>query len=393
MIKRILLCLLIGTACLFISACKKSQAPPPRPPSSVTANQPVQREVVEWDEYPGRLAAVDMVEVRARVSGYLESVHFKEGAEVKQGDILFVIDTRPYQAELDKAQADLRQAQTRFELASNDFVRAERLLKSKAISEEEADSRNKAMRESEAAIQSGRAAVEIAQLNLDYTHVIAPVSGRISRKMVTEGNLINGGQGQTTLLTTIVSLDPIYCYIDADENAVLKYQKLAREGKRPNEQKTQLPCELALANEQGFPHKGVIDFVDNRLDPNTGTMRTRGVFPNPDRSLMPGFFARLRVTGSGKYQALLIPDQAVGTDQAQKFVYVVNDKDEVEYHAVKLGPIIDGLRVIHEGIQPKDWVVVDGLMTIRPGAKVMAKKAPIANSSGSTNSPAVTQAN
>jgi len=196
--RRLSIYLLMAGACLVGSACKKSGAPPARPPAPVTANQPVQREVVEWDEYPGRLEAVDVVEIRARVSGYLESVHFKEGAEVKKGDLLVVIDPRPYQAELDRAEAELRQAQTRFELASNDLVRAEKLLQSKAISEEEADSRNKAKREAEAAIQMGRASVEVTKLNLDYTHVIAPISGRISRKMVTEGNLINGNQGQAT---------------------------------------------------------------------------------------------------------------------------------------------------------------------------------------------------
>ena len=385
--------ILMAAACLAASACKKSAAPAGRPPAPVTANQPVQREVVEWDEYPGRLDAVDMVEIRARVNGYLESVHFKEGAEVKKGDLLCVIDTRPYQAELDRAEAQLKQAQTRFELASNDLVRAEKLLQSKAISEEEADSRSKAKREAEAAIQSGQASVEMAKLNLDYTHVTAPISGQISRKMVTEGNLINGNQGQATVLTTIVSLDPIYCYVDADEHAVQKYQKLAREGKRVSARGGQLSCELGLANEHGFPHHGVVDFVDNRVDPNTGTMRTRGIFPNEDRSLMPGFFARLRLTGSAKYEALLIPDQAVGTYQAQKFVYVVNDKDEVEYRPVKLGPISDGLRVVREGVRQGDWVVVEGLMTIRPGSKVTPKKAAIASGSAGTNAPAVTQSN
>jgi len=378
---------------LLLGACHKSTPPPPRPPPSVTANQPAQREVVEWDEYPGRLEAVDMVEVRARVSGYLQSVHFKEGAEVKTGDLLFVIDPRPYQAELDRTDAELKQAQTRLELAINDLARAERLLKSKAISEEEADSRSKAKREVEAAVQSARASVEMAKLNLEYTHITAPIGGRISRKMVTEGNLINAGQGQSTLLTTIVSLDPIYCYVYADEHSVLKYQQLAREGKRVSAREAQIPCELGLSNEQGFPHHGVVDFVDNRVDPNTGTMRARGVFPNQDRFLTPGFFARLRVTGSAKYQALLVPDQAIGTDQAQKFVYVINQKDEAEYRPVKLGPVVDGLRVLHDGIHAGEWVVVDGLMTVRPGAKVMARKVAIAASNPATNGASVTQAN
>ena len=362
------------------AACNHSKTTPPRPPPAVTANQPAQREVVEWDEYPGRLEAVDMVEVRARVGGYLQSVHFKDGTEVNKGDLLFVIDPRPYQAELDRAAADLKQAESRLELAINELARAERLLKSKAISEEEADSRSKAKREAEAAIESARASVDVAKLNLEYTHITAPINGRISRKLITEGNLVNGTQGQNTMLSTIVSLDPIYCYFDADERSILKYQQLAREGKQESLRDGRAPCELELANESGFPHKGVLDFVDNRVDAATGTLRVRGVFanPGPDRILQAGFFARVRVPGSGKSQALLIPDQAVGTDQGQKFVFVVNDQDEVEYRTVRLGPFIDGLRVVREGIQSNDWVVVNGLLSIHTGAKVNPKRAPLA---------------
>jgi multidrug efflux system membrane fusion protein len=362
---------------LMAAGCNKSNQSMAPPAPAVTATQPVQREVIEWDEFPGRLDAVDAVEVRARVSGYLQSIHFKEGAEVKKGDLLFVIDPRQYQAELDRAEADLRQAETRFELASNDLARAERLLKSKAISEEEADSRNKAKREAEAAIQSAQASVENAKLNVEYTHITAPIDGRISRKMITEGNLVNGNQGQSTLLTTIVSLDPIYCYFDAPEPSVLKYQQLAKEGKGGNLRDGRVPCEVELANETGFPHKGVLDFVDNRVDPGTGTLRVRGILPNPgpDRVLQPGYFARVRVPGSAKYLALMIPDQAVGTDQGQKFIYVVNDQDAVEYRTVKLGPLIEGLRVVREGLKPKDWVVINGLMAIRPGAKVKPERA------------------
>ncbi len=362
---------------LLVTGCDKTAAPPTRPPAAVTVNQPVQREVVEWDEYPGRLDAVAMVEVRARVNGYLESIHFKDGAEVKKGDLLFVIDPRPYQAEMDRTAANVKEAETRLELAVNDLARAERLLKSKAISEEEADSRSKAKREAEASIQSARAMAEMAKINLDYTHITAPIDGRISRKLITEGNLVNGNQGQATLLTTIVSLDPVYCYFDADERAVLKYQQLAREGKGDNFRDGQAVCEVELANETGFPHKGVLDFVDNRVDPATGTLRVRGVFPNPgpDRVLQPGFFARVRVPGSAKYQALLVPDLAIGTDQGQKFVSVVNAQETVEYRMVKLGPIMDGLRVIREGLKPDDWVVVNGLMSVRPGAKVNPTRA------------------
>jgi multidrug efflux system membrane fusion protein len=370
----------LAALCLLATACQKAAPPAARPPSPVTASQPAQREVVEWDEYPGRLDAVATVEVRARVSGYLQSVQFKDGAEVKKGDLLFVIDPRPYQADLDHAEANLKQAETRLQLACNDLTRAERLLQSKAISAEEADSRSNAKREAEALVQSARALVETAKLNFEYTHITAPVDGRIGRKLMTEGNLVNGNQGQSTLLTTIVSVDPIYCYFDADERAALKYQQMTREGKGENMRDGQVVCELELANETGFPHKGVLDFVDNRVDSATGTLRVRGLFsnPSPDRVLQPGYFARVRVPGSGKYRTLLVPDQAVGTDQGQKFLYVINDQDTVEYKMVKLGPIIDGLRVIREGIQSNDWVMVNGLMSVRPGVKVAPKREALA---------------
>ena len=280
----------------------------------VTVNQPVARDVVEWDQYQGRLDAVESVEIRARVNGYLESINFKDGDEVKKGDLLFVIDPRPYQAELDRAQADLLQAQTRFELASNDLQRAGRLLKAKAISEEEADSRAKAERQAAAAIQSSAASVEVAKINMDYTRVTSPISGRIGRKMITVGNLVNSNQGESTMLATIVSMDPIYCYFDVDESAILKYQQLARAGQQDQLTDGKVRCEIELGNETAFPHKGLLDFVDNRLDPSTGTLRVRGIFANPDRILQPGFFVRARVPGSSKYPALLIPDLAVGTD-------------------------------------------------------------------------------
>ncbi len=374
-------CKWAGAAALMLLAggCQKSaqssSAPPPAP---VTVSQPVARDVVEWDEYQGRMDPVDMVEVRARVTGYLQSVNFKDGAEVKQGDVLFVIDPRPYQAELDRAGADLQQAETKFELASNDLVRGERLLKARAISEEEADSRSNAARTSAAAIQSARAAVEMAKLNMEYTRVTAPISGRIGRKLITEGNLVNGNQGQATLLTTIVSLDPIYCYFDADERSIIKYQQLAREGKGDNIRDGKMACELALADETGFPHKGVLDFVDNQVDSATGTLRVRGVFANPDRILQPGFFTRVRVPGSAKYPALLIPDLAIGTDQGQKFVYTVDATNAVEYKIVNLGPMVDGLRVVREGILSNDWIVVNGLMSVHPGAVVNPSHAPLA---------------
>jgi RND family efflux transporter MFP subunit len=380
----------LAALCVSGLACHKSEPPPTRPPPPVTASQPVRREVVEWDEYPGRLEAVDMVDLRARVGGYLQSVHFKDGVEVNKGDLLFVIDPRPYEAELERVVANLNQAETRLELAKNELARAERLLKSSAISEEEADSRSKSKREAEAGLQSARAAVDEAKLNVEYTRITAPISGRIGRKLLTEGNLVNGGQGQSTLLATIVSMDPIYCYFDADERAVLKYQQLAREG-HLDLRGGKMPCELELANETGFPHQGVLDFMDNRIDASTGTLRVRGVFPNPGpphRPLHPGFFARVRVPGSGQYQDLLIPDPAVVTDQEQKFVYVLNEQDAVEYRKVNLGPVFDGLRVVRTGLKEEDWVVVNGLMSVRPGVKVKAQRTALSSGGPTVPAPA-----
>jgi multidrug efflux system membrane fusion protein len=368
----------VAAALLFLAAggCQKSgPAAAAPPPAAVTVSQPVARDVTEWDEYQGWVGAVDTVEVRARVTGYLQSVNFKDGAEVKAGDLLFVIDPRPYQAELDRAQAELEEAQTRFELASNDLVRGERLLKARAISAEEEDSRENAERTSAAAIQSARASLEVAQLNMEYTHITAPISGRIGRKMMTEGNLVNGNQGEASLLATIVSLDPIYCYFDADERSIIKYQKLAQSGKGDNIRDGKMACELALADETGFPHKGVLDFVDNQVDQTTGTLRVRGIFSNEDRLLQPGYFVRVRVPGTTKYSALLIPDQAVGADQGQKFVFTVNSQNTVEYKVVDLGPMIDGLRVVRSGLSPNDQVVVNGLTSVRPGAVVNPSRA------------------
>ncbi|HEX2277174.1 MAG TPA: efflux RND transporter periplasmic adaptor subunit, partial [Candidatus Tectomicrobia bacterium] len=310
---------------ILLTACQHQQAaPPPPPPPKVTVNQPVIRDVVESDEYTGRLEAVESVDIRARVSGYLQSVHFTDGAIVKKGALLFVIDPRPYQAELNRAKAQLEQAIARFERTQKDFARAQQLVKSRAMSQEEVDTRAADQREAQEAVQAARAAVEAAQLNVEFTQVKAPISGRISRHLVTEGNLINGGTAESTLLTRIVSLDPLYGYFDVDERAFLKYTRLWRNGTRPGSREVKIPVDLGLADETGFPHQGHLDFIDNRLDPNTGTMTGRAVIPNPDLTLTPGLFARIRLPGSSQYQALLLPDEAVGTDQTQRFAFVVN---------------------------------------------------------------------
>jgi RND family efflux transporter MFP subunit len=367
------LLIILAGLILLLTSCNRQHAPTSPSPPKVTVSQPVVRELIEWDEYTGRLEPVETVEVRARVNGYLDSTHFKEGAIVKKGDLLFVIDPRPYQADLDNAEAALKLARARLELAQNNLARAKKLLSARAISQEEADTRASDERVARATVEQSEASVQTAKLNVEFTRVTAPISGRISRKLVTEGNLINGGTGGT-LLTTIVSLDPIYCYAEADEQSFLKYTRLAREGKRPSSREVRNPAYLSLADETGFPHKGYIDFVDNRLDSNTGTITGRGVFTNPDLTLTPGLFARVRIPGSGKYKAILLPDEAIVSNQSQKYLFVVNDKNTVEQRSVKLGPIVGGLRIIREGIKPQDWVIVNGVQRARPGAIVDPQK-------------------
>jgi membrane fusion protein, multidrug efflux system len=365
-------------AALLVAACGSRQTPAP-PPPKVKVVRPIAKEIIEWDEYTARLDAVDSVEVRPRVSGYLQSVHFQDGAIVKKGDILFQIDPRPYEATLHRAEADVEEAKSRLALAKKNFARAGDLLASHAISQEEADIRESSLRQAEAAVEEAEAAVDAAKLDVEFTRVSAPVAGRVGRKLVTEGNLINGGVGtQSTLLTTIVSLDPIYAYFDADEGSVLKYNRLARTGQRPSSRDYKNPVHVGLADEEGFPHEGAMDFVDNQLDRGTGTIVARALLPNPDLSLIPGLFARLRLPGSGKYQAILVPDEAIGSDQSQKFVYVVDAEGKAQYRVVKIGPLVDGLRVVREGVGPEDRVITAGLQRVRPGIAVDAQQETIA---------------
>src|SRR5216110_3456378 len=361
-------------AVLVLSSCGARPAPAP-PPPKVKVVQPVAREITEWDEFTARLDAVDSVEVRPRVSGYLQSIHFQDGAIVQKGDLLFLIDPRPYDAALHRAEADLELAKSRQALAKKNFARAADLLKSHAISQEESDIRESNLRQAEASVEEALAAVDAARLDVEFTHVSAPIGGRVGRKLVTEGNLINGGVGtQGTLLTTIVSLDPIYAYFEADEGSLLKYSRLARTGQRPSSRDYKNPVHVALADEEGFPHDGVMDFVDNQVDRGTGTIVGRALLPNPDLSLIPGLFARLRLPGSGQYRAILLPDEAIGSDQSQKFVYLVDGESKAQYRTVKIGPLVDGLRVVREGVMPEDWVVVAGLQRVGPGSKVDAQR-------------------
>ena len=368
-----------------MTACAQQQpAAPPPPPPKVTVSQPVSREVTEWEEYTGRLEAIESVEVRARVNGYLQSIHFKNGVTVKQGDLLFVIDPRPYQTELERAKAELALANARLERMGKDLARVQMLVRARAVSEEEVDTRISDQRQAQESVQAARATVNAAQLNVEFTQVRAPISGRISRNLISVGNLINGGTTQSTLLTTIVSLDPIYCYFEADERAYLKGIRQVRNGDHATSRAGKQPVYMALVDEENFPHQGSIDFVDNRLDQNTGTITARAVIPNPDLLLAPGLFARLRIPSGSKYKALMLPPEALGSDLSQQFVFVVDEQNLVQYRKVTPGPIIDGWRVIRDGIQPDDWVIVKGVQRVRTGAKVDPLKQDSANSQPSS---------
>lgn len=363
------LCVALGVA-LWLGGCGKgaeSTAPSAQPPPpKVKVAKPLSQEVVEWDEYTGRIEAVDSVDVKARVSGYLEKINFSAGDQVTRGELLFQIDPRPYQAQLNLANAKLEQAKTRSELARNDLQRANQLLKAKAISEEEHDKRNKGLREAAAAVQSAKAEVEIAQLNLDYTQVVSPINGHVGREQVTVGNLVSGGDN-ATLLTTIVSSDPVYVYFDADERSVLKYRR--QQSKHADIHK--IPAKLAVADESDFPHQGYLDYQSPQADPATGTVRLRGVFANPDELLIPGFFARVRIRAAAPYPALLIPDRAILTDQAQRFVWILNAENQAEHRRVTPGALVGTLRVIQDGVQADDRIVIEGVQKVRPGAQVV----------------------
>ncbi|MDD4914559.1 MAG: efflux RND transporter periplasmic adaptor subunit [Methylococcales bacterium] len=342
------------------------------PPPVVKVAQPLSRNATEWDEYTGRVEAINAVDVRARVGGYLEKVNFTAGAKVNKGDLLFQIDPRPYKAQLNYATAELERARSRHELARNDLRRAESLYNEKAISAEEFDMRSKGLREAAAAVESAEANLYSARINLDYCEIRAPITGRIARELITAGNLVTGGD--TTVLTSIVSIDPVYVYMDVDEQAVLKYRRQRLQQGRGSGDLKGTPVELAVADEAGYPHKGQIDYVSPREDAATGTVTLRAVFSNPDELLSPGFFAHSRVRSATPYSALLIPDKAIATDQAQRFVWVVSQDNHAAYRKVEPGARIGQMRVITQGLQAGEWVVVDGLQKLKPGAPVKAEQ-------------------
>lgn len=353
-----------------------NQAPPP---PAVTVAEPVVREITDWDEFTGRLYAIKSVDVRPRVNGYLDSVNFEEGAIVNKGDLLYVIDPRPYQAVLDQAEAELTRARASLELAENDLARAERLYQSRAISEEELDSRSKQRRVALAELEEAKATIEAARLNVEFTHIRAPITGRISYTRVTEGNLLMGGDFDATLLTTIVSLDPIYVYFTADEQSVLHYIRMDMAGTRSSSRVQPNPLFLRLADEEEYVHEGKMDFVDNQIDLGTGTMRARAVVDNPDHILVPGMFADVKLLGKGPYQALLIPDAAISVDQTIQFVYVVNDKNMAERRQIKTGNLHGNLRVVTEGLEQDERIIINGIQRARAGMEVAPEEGSIDN--------------
>jgi RND family efflux transporter MFP subunit len=365
--------ILLG-ALLFIAnllgACdsKPSASAVPAPPT-VAAAQPLQKKITEWDEYTGRFAAVATVEIRARVSGFIDTIHFKDGQLIKQGDLLFVIDPRPYRLAVEQATADVERAKAKLELATLDVERATPLARNQTLTEREFDTRKSTQRDASAQVASAEATLKQARLNLEWTEVRAPLAGRISDRRVDAGNLISGGQIGATLLTVIVSIDPIHFVFDGSEADYLRYVHLAVAGLRPSSRDAANPVSVRLADETDYKHYGRMDFVDNVVNPKTGTIRGRAVFDNKDGILTPGFFGRLRLFG-GEHDALLVPDSAIVSDQSRKIVFTVADDGTVGTKLVELGPIVDGLRVIRSGLAPTDRLVIDGLQRARPGQKV-----------------------
>ncbi len=357
--------------CLQIAAPAQAQMGP----MPVTVAKPITEKIVEWDEYTGRFEAQDRVEIRARVSGFLESVHFKNGDLVYKGDLLFVIDPRPFEAQLDVAKASLAAAKTRADLAEREFKRAESLLKRNNISRETFDQRRAELETSRTTVLSTQAQVRIAQLNLEFTQVKAPITGRISDARVDVGNLVEGGSAQSTLLTTLVSLDPILFTFSASEAEFLKYNRLHVAGERESSRDSTSPVYLRLMDEDEFTREGKISFVDNELSPNSGTIRFQALFDNPFGFLTPGTFGRLRMAGTAEFQAVLVPDAAIVSDQSRKLVLAVDGEGNVKGIPVELGPIHKGLRVIRSGLNENTTIVMRGIQRARPGGKVIAKPA------------------
>ena len=368
--------LALALACFIASCGERQQQGGAPPPPTVAVAKPIKRTVFDFDEYVGRFTAINSVEVRGRVSGYLDKLHFKDGQLVKQGDLLFTIDKRPFQNTLDQARANLVQAQSNVAYTEADYTRGQALVRDKTITDQTFEQRAQAFRNAKASVTANEAAVRQAELDLEFTELRAPVNGRIGDRRVSPGNLVTGGtSGNTTMLATIVSIDPIYFEFTFDEASYLRYERLAKKGEDIASRNASVQVALKLIDESDFDHEGRMDFVDNVIERATGTIRGRAVFANPSEVFTPGMFARVRVPGSPPYEGLLVPDIAVGTEQARRYVVVVDDQDTARIKYVTLGQLTsDGLRVIKEGLGPDDRVVVNGLMQARPGTKVHAEE-------------------
>jgi RND family efflux transporter MFP subunit len=363
--------LLIALSALLLGACGKSGSAAPAPggpsgPPPVSTAPVTERVVQEFDEFNARLEATETVDLRSRVSGTLDRVHFREGQLVNKGQLLFTIDARPFAAELSRLQAQLSSAQTQAELSKTELARAGKLLPLQAISQQELDQLSAAARNAESNVKGAQAALQTAQLNLNYARISAPISGRISRANVTAGNLVGVSD---PVLSTIVSVDKMYAYFDASEATYLKYVRASREGTRPSSREIANLVLMGLSNEEGFPHKGNMDFVDNRLNPATGSIRGRAIFDNKNNQLTPGLFARLKLIGSGSYPATLVPERAIATDQTRKVVMVVGPNNIVEAREVKTAALIEGMRAV-TGVKAGENIIVDGMQRAFPGAPV-----------------------
>jgi len=373
---RHLLALVTLSTVAFAPSCGNAEAAPVPQLPTVEFVRPTERELVDWDEFTGRLEAVERVDVRARVSGYLESIHFEDGALVEAGDLLFVIDPRPFEAELAARRAALAQAEAARDLARGNVDRGRKLLEARALAAEDAASREAALAVADAEVLSAQARVEAAELDLDFTRVTAPITGRVSRHEVSVGNLITGGSAGATLLTTIVATGDIHVRIEADSSSVMRYLRQDAAGSLADARGGSAPVEIGLEDEDGFPHQGVIDFVDNAFDSGTATLAIRARIPNPDGVLVPGMFARVRITGRGVREALVVPEKAVQSDQTMRYLLVLDDTDVVQFRPVEVGSLtVDGQREITSGLAPDDRVIAAGLFLARPGAAVAPREA------------------
>jgi len=366
---------IVGASIVLLTGCRHEAAQQSRTAPAVTVAQVEQREVVEWDEFTGRTEPVESVDVRPRVSGYIQEVRIQSGQLVKKGDVLFVVDPRWHQAEFDRREADAQRARVQLDNAKREADRTEHLLATKAISTEEGDARIARFQEAKATLAAAEAARDVAKLDLEYTQVRAPINGRVSRALLTEGNYVSGIAGAATRLTSIVSVNPVYVYADMDEDSLLRFNALASRSNLETDADGKIPVELQLGDESGFPHRGHIESFDNQLNPATGSILLRAVFSNDDGRIMPGLFARIRIPLSARHPAVLVSERAIGTDQAQKYVLTLSPTNTVVYQSVELGPVVDGMRIVRSGLQPGEQIVVNGLQRVRPGMPVKAEQA------------------